>query len=1030
MRCTIRPANLLVPLLAVLEPGLAWADPPNVPLCTAGNHQALEAWVPDGQGGALAVWLDRRYGADLDLYVRRVTATGAPADGWPQDGAPACLATGDQTAADIAADGWGGAFVVWQDRRTPDHDVRIQHLDPFGRLTPGWPADGLVVCGAPGGQSEPRVAADTRGGAFIVWSDNREPPATDIYIQHVDAYGVLEPRWPADGAPLCAIGGIQRRATIAEDGSGGVLVVWEDARHGANDIYAQRVPADLLAHFWGANGIPICRAIGEQERPRIAPDGAGGAYIVWQDLRGNYYDIFAQHLLEDGYYDWGWGEDGSAVCTSTGGQLEPQITSDGSGGAIVTWFDSRGGATFDIYAMRLTTHAASAPGWVQNGVALCRAPGDQIYPQIGGDGEGGAFVTWTDWRNGSAADIYVQRITAIGIVPACWPGDGLAVCSFAAVQESPIVVGNGRGRGLVAWTDWRSGATADIYAASLPTTAEEVEQPVDGTLAVEAAADQLPSSSRTAVEPQSDGVGGAFVAWEDTRGGGIDVYAQRLRIDGRPAPGWPAGGVALGVPAAHRAAPVLASDGAGGVFVAWQEESGGATGYDIRVQRLGPNGVVAAGWPPAGVAACAALGAQLFPSLATSTSGSVFVVWQDFRNGAAADIYAIHIGANGARVAGWPENGLGVCTEAGNQQHTAAVASSSSGVLLFWSDERSGAQNVYGIGLNAAGGLESNWGFGGTPLCDAAGDQHSVVAIPDGASGAFLAWLDERSGASAAFATRISRFGNRLPGWLEDGTSVTAPEPGASAEHLRITSDAGDGVVIAWSVRLATTYDVRVQRLQADATRAPGWPAAGARVATTPGTRLFPGLAPDGAGGAMVVWVDLRAGAPDVYAQHLTSGGNRDPAWSADGLPVCAAPGPQWAAGIVVAPGCGTLAVWHDGRGGDADLYAARVPAVPMATDAVDATPIPTLLGAAPNPFRETTAVHLPAGLRGPVEVDIYDAAGRHVRRLLRSRSAVPPQPLVWDGRDEVGARLAAGTYFVRLRSPGLEARAKVVRRR
>jgi hypothetical protein len=102
------------------------------------------------------------------------------------------------------------------------------------------------------------------------------------------------------------------------------------------------------------------------------------------------------------------------------------------------------------------------------------------------------------------------------------------------------------------------------------------------------------------VQPQSDGAGGAFIAWEDTRGGLIDVYVQRLRLDGRPAPDWPAGGVAPAVPPAHRAAPVLVADGADGVFVAWQEEDSGTTGYDIRVQRLGPNGMVAAGWPPGG----------------------------------------------------------------------------------------------------------------------------------------------------------------------------------------------------------------------------------------------------------------------------------------------------------------------------------------------------------------------------------------------------------------------------------------------
>ncbi|MGD1047558.1 MAG: hypothetical protein ABR899_02250, partial [Candidatus Krumholzibacteriaceae bacterium] len=34
--------------------------------------------------------------------------------------------------------------------------------------------------------------------------------------------------------------------------------------------------------------------------------------------------------------------------------------------------------------------------WVQDGVALCTAPANQQSPQITSDGAGGAIVTWED----------------------------------------------------------------------------------------------------------------------------------------------------------------------------------------------------------------------------------------------------------------------------------------------------------------------------------------------------------------------------------------------------------------------------------------------------------------------------------------------------------------------------------------------------------------------------------------------------------------------------------------------------------
>jgi len=90
-----------------------------------------------------------------------------------------------------------------------------------------------------------------------------------------------------------------------------------------------------------------------------------------------------------------WVQDGVAICTATGGQGFPRITSDGAGGAIVTWYDHRSGKG-DIYAQRV--NASGAIQWAANGVILCTATAVQEYPKIISDGAGGAIVTWWDLR--------------------------------------------------------------------------------------------------------------------------------------------------------------------------------------------------------------------------------------------------------------------------------------------------------------------------------------------------------------------------------------------------------------------------------------------------------------------------------------------------------------------------------------------------------------------------------------------------------------------------------------------------------
>jgi len=53
--------------------------------------------------------------------------------------------------------------------------------------------------------------------------------------------------------------------------------------------------------------------------------------------------------------DPAWPADGRALCTAANDQLSPAIVLDGSGGAIVTWQDSRGTSP-DIYAQRVDQH--------------------------------------------------------------------------------------------------------------------------------------------------------------------------------------------------------------------------------------------------------------------------------------------------------------------------------------------------------------------------------------------------------------------------------------------------------------------------------------------------------------------------------------------------------------------------------------------------------------------------------------------------------------------------------------------------
>lgn len=82
----------------------------------------------------------------------------------------------------------------------------------------------------------------------------------------------------------------------------------------------------------------------------------------------------------------------------------------------------------------------------------------------------------------------------------------------------------------------------------------------------------------------------------------------------------------------------------------------------------------------------------------------------------------------------------------------------------------------------------------------------------------------------------------------------------------------------------------------------------------------------------------------------------------------------------------------------------------------------------APNPFRPTTEIRFQLNRPGPVDLRVFDVAGRVVRRLETRSLAAGLHGVTWDGRSEDGRDLAPGLYFVRLRTPGSLETRKLVR--
>ena len=189
-----------------------------------------------------------------------------------------------------------------------------------------------------------------------------------------------------------------------------------------------------------------------------------------------------------------------------------------------------------------------------------------------------------------------------------------------------------------------------------------------------------------------------------------------------------------------------------------------------------------------------------------------------------------------------------------------------------------------------------------------------------------------------------------------------------------------------------------------------------------------------GAGVAPVNDLDLEVQGPsglyrgnviDALAGQSTTGGSPDPLNDVERVLLAAPAAGEWIVrvrGASVPLGPQGYAVVVNGALGTRDLVTHPEPD-PAVSQAARARPPGELRidDVTPNPFRLSTTIRFQVPDASPVTVDVYDLQGRRVRELLARSLEAGEQRVTWDGRDDAGARVSAGVYFVRMRAGGAE---------
>jgi hypothetical protein len=340
------------------------------------------------------------------------------------------------------------------------------------------------------------------------------------------------------------------------------------------------------------------------------------------------------------------------------------------------------------------------------------------------------------------------------------------------------------------------------------------------------------------VQLLSDGAGGVIMVWQDFRplGAESNIFAQRVGGSGSVL--WAADGVAVCTIPGDQLEPQLASDGAGGTIIAWEDHRSG-TAEHVYAQRVDAWGDVL--WAANGIGVCTASGVREMGWPTTDDAGGAIIVWADARSGN-YDIYAQRVNGSGTML--WPINGQLVCTASSTQSWAWSVRDGAGGAIIFWRDMRAGPDvNIYAQRMNASG--SPLWTANGVPLTNGHFTGIGVYAVSDGAGGAIVAWADLRSGIdSEIYAQRLNGSGQAV--WEAGGRVICAAD--GNQTGVTLASDGMGGAFISWiDERWDSDGDVYIQHV--NVTGQTYWPTDGVAVRVADGIQFAGAMVSDGAGG-------------------------------------------------------------------------------------------------------------------------------------------------------------------------------------
>ena len=475
-----------------------------------------------------------------------------------------------------------------------------------------------------------------------------------------------------------------------------------------------------------------------------------------------------------------WPPSGLPLATGYAQQTLP-FGLTGPGGVLQAFWVDAGSSTHSLYSQHLTVQGTLAPGWLAGGRGVVALPAAISSPKVTPDGSGGVILAWYDYRaSGGRRGIYGIRVDSEAAIVPGWPSSGAVICTTTTLSGSgPLndlvaVCSDGAGGAFIAWTDSRNTPPASTIVYDVFAHHVLFDGSLDPSWPATGRALTTGSGYKYPHGLFADGSGGFFLATENSNAT-YQIAVTHHSGDGIETSRWTSPYFASRV--------IGVSDGAGGIFLAWRDCRDCLKGSDaIYAIRLRPGGAPAPGWPIGGVIIGNSAGDDDLPVIVATGDGAAMIAWLETGSSAPDAYVARRVEANGTFSFAWLGGGRTFATSNDILSGWPLIAPDGAGGAMF--AFRRNRPNLFGSRVSAAAQVSAAFPDTGLSLCTLSGNQHPVSLVSDGLNGAFLLWQDYRDYATNSwdvYATRFTREG-------EVGSTTTVVVPPVVSGRLAMSA--------------------------------------------------------------------------------------------------------------------------------------------------------------------------------------------------------------------------------------------------